>query len=66
MRPCGQRLGSSGKRRASPLATQGRLWDLATPSRTPIGPRIEPLLPGRPGDTGWVGRDNRRFLDAVL
>jgi transposase len=28
--------------------------------------RIEYLLPGRPGDPGWVGRDNRLFLDAVL
>jgi transposase len=28
--------------------------------------RIQDLLPGRPGQTGWVARDNRRFLDAVL
>src|SRR3954452_12766585 len=28
--------------------------------------RIEPLLPGRPGQHGGVARDNRRFLDAVL
>jgi len=28
--------------------------------------RIEHLLPGRPGQTGWVARDNRRFIDAVL
>lgn len=28
--------------------------------------RIEHLLPGRPGQTGWVARDNRLFLDAVL
>ena len=28
--------------------------------------RIEHLLPGRPGDTGWVAADNRRFIDAVL
>jgi transposase len=28
--------------------------------------RIEYLLPGRPGDTGWVAADNRRFIDAVL
>lgn len=28
--------------------------------------RLEPLLPGRPGDPGWVAQDNRRFLDAVL
>lgn len=28
--------------------------------------RIEHLLPGRPGDTGWVAADNRRFLDAIL
>jgi transposase len=28
--------------------------------------RIEHLLPGRPGDPGWVGRDNRLFIDAVL
>ena len=28
--------------------------------------RIQDLLPGRPGQTGWVGRDNRRFVDAVL
>ena len=28
--------------------------------------RIEHLLPGRPGDPGWVGRDNRLFIDAIL
>ena len=28
--------------------------------------RIEPLLPGRPGDPGWVAKDNRQFIDAVL
>ena len=28
--------------------------------------RIDHLLPGRPGDTGWVAADNRLFLDAVL
>ena len=28
--------------------------------------RIEHLLPGRPGQPGWVARDNRLFLDAVL
>jgi transposase len=28
--------------------------------------RIDHLLPGRPGDTGWVAEDNRRFIDAVL
>jgi transposase len=28
--------------------------------------RIDHLLPGRPGDTGWVAADNRRFIDAVL
>jgi transposase len=28
--------------------------------------RIKDLLPGRPGQTGWVARDNRRFVDAVL
>jgi transposase len=28
--------------------------------------RVKHLLPGRPGDTGWVARDNRLFLDAVL
>jgi transposase len=28
--------------------------------------RVEHLLPGRPGDSGWVGRDNRLFIDAVL
>src|SRR5262245_48343798 len=28
--------------------------------------RIKDLLPGRPGQTGWVARDNRLFLDAVL
>ena len=27
--------------------------------------RIEHLLPGRPGQHGGVGRDNRRFVDAV-
>ena len=28
--------------------------------------RIEHLLPGRPGDSGWTSRDNRLFIDAVL
>ena len=28
--------------------------------------RIEDLLPGRPGQTGWLARDNRLFVDAVL
>jgi transposase len=28
--------------------------------------RIEPLLPGRKGDPGRSGDDNRRFVDAVL
>jgi transposase len=28
--------------------------------------RIKDFLPGRPGQTGWVARDNRQFLDAVL
>lgn len=28
--------------------------------------RIKDLLPGRPGQTGWVAADNRKFLDAVL
>lgn len=28
--------------------------------------RIEGLLPGRPGQPGWVGGDNRLFVDAVL
>ena len=28
--------------------------------------RITDLLPGRPGQTGWLAADNRRFLDAVL
>jgi transposase len=28
--------------------------------------RIEDLLPGRPGQAGWVARDNRLFIDAVL
>jgi len=28
--------------------------------------RIEHLLPGRPGQTGWLAKDNRLFLDAVL
>jgi transposase len=28
--------------------------------------RIQDLLPGRPGQTGWLARDNRLFLDAVL
>src|SRR6478672_7182882 len=28
--------------------------------------RIEHLLPGRPGDTGWVAADNRLFINAVL
>ena len=28
--------------------------------------RIKDLLPGRPGQPGWVARDNRLFIDAVL
>src|SRR5581483_299243 len=28
--------------------------------------RIKDLLPGRPGQTGWLAQDNRRFIDAVL
>ena len=28
--------------------------------------RIQDLLPGRPGQPGWVARDNRLFIDAVL
>jgi transposase len=28
--------------------------------------RVKGLLPGRPGQPGWVAADNRRFLDAVL
>jgi transposase len=28
--------------------------------------RIKDLLPGRPGQPGWVAADNRRFIDAVL
>lgn len=28
--------------------------------------RIKDLLPGRPGQPGWVGKDNRLFIDAVL
>jgi transposase len=28
--------------------------------------RIERLLPGRPGDSGWTANDNRLFVDAVL
>lgn len=28
--------------------------------------RIENLLPGRPGQLGWVAADNRLFLDAIL
>src|SRR5262245_57890306 len=28
--------------------------------------RIESLLPGRPGDSGWTCKDNRLFVDAVL
>jgi transposase len=28
--------------------------------------RVKHLLPGRPGEAGWVARDNRLFLDAVL
>ena len=28
--------------------------------------RIEPLLPGKTGDRGRTGTDNRRFVDAVL
>jgi transposase len=28
--------------------------------------RIKDLLPGRPGQSGWVAKDNRLFIDAVL
>ena len=28
--------------------------------------RIKDILPGRPGQTGWVAKDNRLFVDAVL
>ena len=28
--------------------------------------RIEDLLPGRPGQPGWLAEDNRLFVDAVL
>jgi len=28
--------------------------------------RIKDLLPGRPGQTGWIAKDNRLFVDAVL
>ena len=28
--------------------------------------RIKDLLPGRTGQTGWLARDNRLFIDAVL
>jgi transposase len=28
--------------------------------------RIKDRLPGRPGQTGWLAADNRRFMDAVL
>ena len=28
--------------------------------------RIKDLLPGRPGQTGWLAEDNRLFIDAVL
>ena len=28
--------------------------------------RIKDLLPGRPGQPGWLATDNRRFLNAVL
>ena len=28
--------------------------------------RIKELLPGRPGQTGWLAEDNRLFIDAVL
>ena len=28
--------------------------------------KIAPLLPGKAGDPGATGRDNRRFMEAVL
>lgn len=28
--------------------------------------RIEAMLPGRPGQPGWLAEDNRLFVDAVL
>ncbi len=28
--------------------------------------RIENMLPGRPGQQGWIAKDNRLFLNAVL
>jgi transposase len=28
--------------------------------------RIKDLLPGKAGDSGWVAKDNRLFIDAIL
>jgi transposase len=28
--------------------------------------RLEPMLPGKPGDPGRAGEDNRQFIEAVL
>lgn len=28
--------------------------------------RIKDLLPGRPGQNGWIAQDNRTFINAVL
>ena len=28
--------------------------------------RIKDMLPGRPGQLGWIAEDNRRFINAVL
>jgi transposase len=28
--------------------------------------RIKDLLPGRPGQSGWLANDNRLFIDAIL
>ena len=28
--------------------------------------RIKDRLPGKPGDSGWVAKDNRLFIDAIL
>ena len=28
--------------------------------------RIQDLLPGRPGQPGWLAKDNRLFVDAIL
>jgi transposase len=52
------------------IADRGNLKEVLMRSRHELTDeqwlRIEPLLPGRAGDGGRVGKDNRLFVNAVL